>query len=63
MGLEVRKNERSWAIDLISKINSIVASADLTIKKAGGESTVSTGRKNMFPDVILYSDVQQSTIL
>ncbi len=63
MGLEVRKNERSWAIDLISKINSIVASNDLTIKKAGGESTVSTGRQNMFPDVILYSDVQQTTIL
>lgn len=60
----VRKNERSWAIDLISKINFIVSSNDLMIKKAGGESTISTGRGNtMFPDVILYANQEQSVIL
>ena len=60
----VRRNERSWAIDLISKINFIVSSNDLMIKKAGGESTISTGRGNtMFPDVILYANQEQSVIL
>lgn len=60
----VRKNERSWAIDLISKINFIVSNNDLMIKKAGGESTISTGRGNtMFPDVILYANQEQSVIL
>ncbi len=64
MGTIVRRNERSWAIELISKINEFVGVRDLMIKKAGGESTVSTGRRNtMFPDVILYGNREQSVIL
>lgn len=55
MATIVRKNERSWAIDIISKINEMVSKSDLMIKKAGGESTISTETvKTMFPDVILY---------
>lgn len=55
IGVTINKNERSWAIELISQINSIVDNHDLVIKRAGGESTISTGRrKKMFPDVILY---------
>lgn len=64
MGTVVRKNERSWAIELISQINNYVDSNDFVIKKAGGESTVSVFRGNsMFPDVILYGDKSQSVIL
>ncbi len=64
IGVTINKNERSWAIELISQINSIVDSHDLVIKRAGGESTISTGhRKKMFPDVILYKDRQLNTIL
>ena len=60
----VRKNERSWAIDLISKINIIAQKNDLTIKKAGGENTISTNkRNNMFPDVLLYGNSEQTVIL
>ncbi len=60
----VRRNERSWAIDLITKINLIAENNDLVIKKAGGESTISTGRGNtMFPDVVLYGNQEQSIIL
>ena len=59
MATVVRRNERSWAIDLISKINLIAKNNDLVIKKAGGENTISTGRGNtMFPDVVLYGNVE-----
>lgn len=44
MATIVRRNERSWAIDLISKINIIARDNDLVIKKAGGENTISAGR-------------------
>ena len=60
----VRRNERSWAIDLISKINSFVHRNDLVIKRAGGENSISTGvGSTMFPDVILYGNDAQSVIL
>lgn len=64
MATIIRRNERSWAIDLISKINAIATTNDLIIKRAGGESTISTGRGNtMFPDVVLYGNKEQSIIL
>lgn len=64
VGATLRKNERSWAIELISKINAITSANDLMIKRAGGESTISTGRGNaMFPDVILYGNQEQNIIL
>lgn len=60
----IRRNERSWAIELISKINAIATDNDLIIKRAGGESTISTGRGNtMFPDVVLYGNNEQNIIL
>lgn len=64
MATIVRRNERSWAIELITYINRIVHDNDLSIKRAGGESTISTDRGNtMFPDVILYGNEDQSVIL
>lgn len=64
MATIIRRNERSWAIELISKINAIVSANDLIIKRAGGESTISTGRGNtMFPDVVLYGNREQNIIL
>ena len=60
----IRRNERSWAIELITEINKIVNKNDLMIKRAGGESTISTERgSTMFPDVILYGNREQSIIL
>ena len=60
----IRKNERSWAIELISQINQFSSENDLIIKRAGGESTVSERRgQSMFPDVILYGDSDLSSIL
>lgn len=62
--VKINKNERSWAIELISQINSIADTHDLVIKRAGGESTISVGtRRRMFPDVILYKDRQLNTII
>lgn len=64
MAAIIRRNERSWAIELITKINIIAHANDLSIKRAGGESTISTGRGNtMFPDVVLYGNEEQSIIL
>lgn len=64
MSTIVRRNERSWAIDLISKINEIVDKNNLIIKRAGGEATISTERGNrMFPDVLLYKNKEQNDIL
>lgn len=59
----VRRNERSWAIELITKINAFVKNNDLIIKRAGGESTISHQGNTMFPDVILYGNEEQSIIL
>lgn len=64
MATTVRKNERSWGIELISQINQFADANDLIIKHAGGESTVSERRgQNMFPDVVLYGDHDLSSIL
>lgn len=64
MATIVRRNERSWAIELITHINTFVSLNDLKIKRAGGESTVSIQRgSSMFPDVILYGNAEQSIIL
>lgn len=59
----IRKNERSWAIELISEINIMLLGLNLRIKHAGGESTLSVNKKSMFPDVLLYADEVQSRIL
>ena len=64
MATTIRKNERSWAIELISQINQFSTDNDLIIKHAGGESTVSEYRgQSMFPDVILYGDIDLSSVL
>lgn len=64
MSTTIRKNERSWGIELISQINLFAGANDLIIKHAGGESTVSERRgQNMFPDVVLYGDHDLSSIL
>ena len=64
MATTIRKNERSWAIELISQINQFTKDNDLIIKHAGGESTVSEHRgQSMFPDVILYGDNDHSSVL
>lgn len=60
----VRKNERSWAIEMISQINIIADKYDLVIKRAGGESTISqAGKNSMFPDVILYENNELTSIV
>lgn len=48
MGTIETKNERSWAIFIITEIKSMLDSADLKIKSVGGESTLSTNKKKMF---------------
>ena len=51
---KISYNERSWAIDLITEINLYVSKNDRTIHRAGGETTINTGKKRLFPDVLLY---------
>lgn len=64
MAAIIRKNERSWAIELITQINQFSSENDLIIKRAGGETTVSERRgEKMFPDVVLFGDRNLSSIL
>ena len=60
----VRKNERSWAIEMISQINFMTNKYNLVIKHAGGETTVSQSNNfRMFPDIILYDDIELKSIV
>lgn len=59
----VHDNERSYAIELISAINDHLHGKDMYIKRAGGESTINEHGRVKFPDVLLFSDRQRSTIL
>ena len=64
MAVKLKTNERSWAIQLIQEISSYVhGKPDFKIKRAGGETTINTGKQRMFPDVLLFGDENQSLIL
>lgn len=63
MPTTIRRNERSWAISMISDINIMLRNLNLMIIRAGGETTISTGYQSMFPDVLLYGDEGQTQIL
>lgn len=56
-------NERSFVIQLISEINNYIQDRQISIKRAGGERTINGGHFVKFPDVLLFSDRQQSVIL
>lgn len=56
-------NERSWAIDVISEINSIVFKGHNNILKAGGERTIKDDKKSLFPDVILFGNLSSTKII
>ncbi|KIM05292.1 MAG: hypothetical protein KU29_09940, partial [Sulfurovum sp. FS06-10] len=49
-------NERSWAIDIITEITLYSSKINKPIKRAGGETTINTGKKIFFPDVLLYGE-------
>lgn len=56
-------NERSWAIDLISKINNYTERKRKSIVRAGGELTLKEkNQRSLFPDVILYGDDSASRV-
>jgi hypothetical protein len=57
-----RYNERSWAIDLISFINSIIE-FEKPIQRAGGEYSISKDSQTLFPDVLLFGDKSTGNIL
>jgi hypothetical protein len=59
---QLRYNERSWAIDLISFINSIIEN-EKPIQRAGGEYSVSKDSQTLFPDVLLFGDKSTGNIL
>lgn len=50
-------NERSWGIDLISKINEYAQKNHRRIVRAGGEHSLHSSKKRtLFPDVLLFGD-------
>lgn len=56
-------NERSWGIDLISQINEYLLNKDVLIKRAGGEKGLKVDKKTLFPDLLLFGDIQSAKIL
>ena len=56
-------NERSEAIELIKLMDGVAKKNTWQIKSVGGESTLNTGKKRMFPDVIIYGDNDRSRVL
>ncbi|MCL1880815.1 MAG: hypothetical protein FWF76_01400 [Oscillospiraceae bacterium] len=58
-----KNNERSEAIELIKLMDSIAKRNTWRIKSVGGESTLNTGNKRMFPDVFVYGDTSRIQIL
>lgn len=63
MKIGVNYNERSWAIDLVSHINEFLSSQNRSIKRAGGEHTISTDGGILYPDVLLFGDDSSGLIL
>lgn len=59
----VNYNERSWAIDLITDINIWLTHRSILIKRAGGENTLQSGTTSLFPDVLLFGDLDKGRIL
>lgn len=55
-------NERSWAIDVISEINSYVDSRNRAVVRASGEHTLSGSSGSLFPDVLLFGDSSGSIV-
>lgn len=58
----LKYNERAWAIDVISYINSIV-SDDSSIKRAGGEFSLHGNGQALFPDILLFGGNGISEVL
>lgn len=59
----VNRNERFWAIQMINQINSLASQNTGPIKSVGGEATINTHENVMFPDIVLYGDTNQTSIL
>lgn len=56
-------NERAWAIDVISEINTYCATTRLAVLRAGGEHTVKgADGKSLFPDVLLFGDDEGTVV-
>jgi methylase of polypeptide subunit release factors len=60
---KISYNERSWAIDLISEINLWAAKRNTSIKRAGGENTLKSSGRSLFPDVLIFGDELKGNIL
>lgn len=60
---KINYNERSWAIDIITDANLWLSQRNITIKRAGGENTLKSGLKSLFPDVLLFGDLDKGRIL
>lgn len=61
--ITTNENERFWSIQIITFVNNFLANKNMEIKTAGGELTINTGKKVRFPDVVLYRDKLQTSII
>lgn len=61
--IRTNDNERFWSIQIITFINKFLFNKNMEIKTAGGELTINTGKNVAFPDIILYRDKLQISII
>lgn len=59
----VAYNERSWAIDLIGHLKQIARAENRSVKDVSGEQTITDLGGSLFPDVLLFGDLQTARIL
>lgn len=56
-------NERSWAIDVITEIALYLSKRHWHFRTAGGENTINENKSSLFPDVLIFKDVEKEDIL
>jgi len=61
--VRINYNERRWAIDVISEINSFISNKSWHFKGASGEATIIEDKKSLFPDILLFKDISKDSIL
>lgn len=62
MPSKLQYNERAWAIDLISAINKSISTGE-NIQRASGEFSLGGSGQTLFPDVILFGNASNGSIL
>ncbi len=59
----LRYNERAWAIDVISEINTYCNEQSRAIVRAGGEYGLHGSGNSLYPDILLFGNASGTMVL